>query len=80
MWSFAVFEPAFPGRSWTTNASPVPSGPWSANASNGWNPNPRLNVGAAFCFSEDAQTAIADQGYRTDDDHPSLFDDEGDPR
>ena len=29
---------------------------------------------------EDAQTAIADQGYRTDDDRPSLFDDEGDPR
>ena len=29
---------------------------------------------------EDAQAAISDQGYRTDDDHPSLFDDEGDPR
>jgi len=29
---------------------------------------------------EDAQAAIADQGYRTDDGHPSLFDDEGDPR
>lgn len=29
---------------------------------------------------EDAQAAIAEQGYRTDDDHPSLFDDEGDPR
>ena len=28
---------------------------------------------------EDAQAAIAEQGYRTDDD-PSLFDDEGDPR
>lgn len=29
---------------------------------------------------EDAPAAIAEQGYRTDDDHPSLFDDEGDPR
>ena len=29
---------------------------------------------------EDAQAAIADQGYRTDDNHPSLFDDGGDPR
>ncbi len=29
---------------------------------------------------EDAQAAISDQGYRTDDNHPSLFDDDGDPR
>ena len=29
---------------------------------------------------EDAQAAIADQGYRSDEDHPSLFDDDGDPR
>ena len=29
---------------------------------------------------EDAQAAICDQGYRTHEDHPSLFDDEGDPR
>lgn len=29
---------------------------------------------------EEAQAAISDQGYCTDDDHPSLFDDEGDPR
>lgn len=28
---------------------------------------------------EDAQAALRDQGYRTDDEHPSLFDD-GDPR
>ena len=28
---------------------------------------------------EDAQAAISEQGYRTDD-HPSLFDDDGDPR
>ena len=29
---------------------------------------------------EAAQTAISEQGYRTDDDHPSLFDDEGSER
>ena len=29
---------------------------------------------------EDAQAAISDQGYRTHDEHPSLFDDGGDPR
>ena len=29
---------------------------------------------------EDAQAAIAEQGYRTDDAHPSLFEDEGDLR
>ena len=28
---------------------------------------------------EDAQAAVSEQGYRTDD-HPSLFDDDGDPR
>lgn len=29
---------------------------------------------------EAAQTAISEQGYRTDDDHPSLFDDQGTER
>ena len=29
---------------------------------------------------EDAQAAIAEQGYRTDDPHPSLFDDPDDPQ
>ncbi len=38
MWSAAVFDPAFPARSWTANGSPVPSAPWSTNAHNGWNP------------------------------------------
>src|SRR5450759_3833637 len=47
MWSAAVFDPALPGRSAITNGSPVPSGPWSTNAHNGWNPNPFLNVGLA---------------------------------
>src|SRR5665647_2737361 len=51
MWSAAVFDPALPGRSAIANGSPVPSGPWSTNAHNGWNPNPFLNVGRAFSFS-----------------------------
>ena len=42
MWSAAVFDPAFPGRSSTASGSPVPAGPWSTNAHNGWNPKPRL--------------------------------------
>ena len=29
---------------------------------------------------EAAQAAIAEQGYRTDDAHPSLFEDQGDER
>jgi hypothetical protein len=29
---------------------------------------------------EDAQAAISDQGYRTHEDHPSLFDEDGDLR
>ena len=52
MWSATVLEPAFPRRSSTDSGSPVPSGPWSTNAHNGWKPNPRLNVGAACSFSE----------------------------
>src|SRR5665647_1870122 len=50
MWSVAVFDPALPGRSPIANGSPVPAGPWSTNAHNGWNPNPFLNVGRAFSF------------------------------
>jgi hypothetical protein len=38
MWSAAVFDPAFPGRNMTASGSPDPSGPWSTNAHNGWNP------------------------------------------
>jgi hypothetical protein len=59
MWSVAVLDPAFPGRSSTANGSPDPDGPWSTNAHNGWNPNPRLNVGAACSFSEWAVTSVA---------------------
>src|SRR5450756_673418 len=59
MWSAAVFDPALPGRSAIANGSPVPSGPWSTNAHNGWNPNPFLNVGRAFSFSECAVTRVA---------------------
>jgi hypothetical protein len=59
MWSAAVFDPALPGRSSTASGSPVPAGPWSTNAHNGWNPNPRLNVGFAFSFSLCEVTRVA---------------------
>src|SRR5665647_2276205 len=51
MWSVAVFDPALPGRRRIARRSPVPAAPWSANAHNGWKPNPFLNVGRAFSFS-----------------------------
>ena len=38
MWSAAVFDPALPLRSSIVNGSPAPPGPWSTNATNGWNP------------------------------------------
>src|SRR5665647_247699 len=41
MWSSAVFDPAFPGRSMMLSGSPVPAPPWSTNAHNGWKPYPR---------------------------------------
>jgi hypothetical protein len=47
------------GRSSQANSSPVPSGPWSTNPSNGWNPKPRLKVGAACSFCECAVTSVA---------------------
>ena len=59
MWSAAVLEPALPLRSIPASGSPVPAPPWSTNASSGWNPNPRLNVGAACSFSEWAVTRVA---------------------
>ncbi len=34
--------------------------PLSQNAANGWNPNPRLNVGATCCFTEVSQTSLQD--------------------
>jgi hypothetical protein len=58
-WSAAVFDPALPGRSSAARGSPVPSGPWSTNAHNGWCPKPFLNVGAAPCSSEWAVTSVA---------------------
>jgi hypothetical protein len=36
MWSAAVLEPAFPGRSTMASGSPIPSAPWSAQAVIGW--------------------------------------------
>jgi hypothetical protein len=59
MWSAAVFDPALPGRSNTASGSPLPSPPWSAKVQIGWNPNPRLNVGAACSFSLCAVTRVA---------------------
>ena len=38
IWSAAVFEPAFPGRSTMARGSPFPSAPWSAQAVIGWKP------------------------------------------
>lgn len=59
MWSAAVLDPALPARSSMARGSPVPSAPWSRNAHSGWNPNPRLNVAAAFSFSLCAVTSVA---------------------
>ena len=50
-----------PGLGRIAKGSPVPSGPWSPNAPNGWNPKPRVNVGAVFPFSECAVTRVASQ-------------------
>lgn len=36
MWSFAVLEPALPGRSSAATGSPEPAWPWSTNATGGW--------------------------------------------
>ena len=47
------------------NGSPVPSGPWSTNAHNGWNPNPFLNVGLAFSFSLCEVTSVASTSITT---------------
>jgi hypothetical protein len=47
MWSAAVFDPALPGRSFAAKNSLV----LSHHTPSGWNPKVRLNVGAAFCFS-----------------------------
>ncbi len=59
MWSAAVFDPARPGRSRSARGSPVPSGPWSTNAHNGWCPYPFLNVGSADSLSECAVIKVA---------------------
>jgi hypothetical protein len=57
MWSAAVFDPAFPGRTTLAIVSPFPSGPWSAQAVIGW--SRRSNqVGEACFFSECAITTI----------------------
>ena len=35
IWSAAVFDPAFPGRSMMASGSPDPPAPWSANTVSG---------------------------------------------
>ncbi len=65
MWSATVFEPALPRRSRNASGSPVPWAPWSRKAHSGWNPNPRLNVGAADSFSEWAPTRVASTSITT---------------
>ena len=55
MWSVTVFEPALPGRSSIARLSPV----FAHHAPSGWNPNPRLKVGAADSFSEWEVTRVA---------------------
>ena len=65
MWSAAVFEPAFPGRSTMASGSPFPSAPWSAQAVIGWNPKVFFQVGAACSFSECAITMVASRSTVT---------------
>ena len=48
LWSPAVFEPAFPGRSSIARHSPV----FAHQQPSGWKPNPDLNVAAALSFGE----------------------------
>ena len=48
MWSVAVFDPAFPGRSRPARASPPAMSGRSKKHSNGWNPNVRFQGAAAF--------------------------------
>ena len=65
MWSAAVFDPAFPGRSTMASGSPFPPAPWSAQAVIGWKPNVFFQVGAACCFSECAITIVASRSTVT---------------
>ena len=59
MWSPAVLDPAFPGRSKIASGSPDPAGPWSAKLASGWKPQVFFHVAAAFSFSEHAVTIVA---------------------
>ena len=42
---WAVLEPTFPARRVVAKGSPVPAGPWSANAHSGWKPKPACTSG-----------------------------------
>jgi hypothetical protein len=52
MWSSAVFEPAFPGRSMMASGSPEPPALWSANTVRGWNPKVFFHVGLLLLRAE----------------------------
>ena len=54
-----MFAAGVPRAEQHRDGFPGAVGPWSTNASSGWNPKPRLNVGAACSFSECAVTSVA---------------------
>ena len=56
-----LFAPAFPGRSIAASGSFV----WSHHTANGWNPKPRLYVGAASCFTEYESISVASKSNVT---------------
>ena len=58
LWSWAVLEPALPGRRIPASASPVPS-ERSSQQHSGWNSKPCLNVPAAPCLSAWASSRVA---------------------
>jgi hypothetical protein len=65
MWSAAVLEPAFPGRSAMASGSPFPASPWSAQAVIGWKPKVFFQVGEACSLSEWAVTIVASRSTVT---------------
>lgn len=58
-------EPALPGRSSPARASPPAISGRSRKASNGWNPNVRFHVAAAFSFSLCAMVIVASKSMHS---------------
>ena len=58
MWSAVVLLPALPARSIAARASPAAMSGRSRNTSNGWNPNVRFHVAAAFSFRSEWSMVI----------------------